>query len=41
MKEIPQIYKWTPQLIDIVQPPLKRLIDHMNGDDETQVNLCN
>ena len=41
MKELPQIYKWMPQLIDIVQPPLKMLIDPMNGDDETQVNLCN
>ncbi|KAH9744124.1 SWIM-type domain-containing protein [Citrus sinensis] len=36
MKELPEICKWTPQLIDIVQPPLKRLIDPMNGDDETQ-----
>ncbi|KAL9441099.1 hypothetical protein AB3S75_019716 [Citrus x aurantiifolia] len=41
MKKLPEICKWTPQLIDIVQPPLKRLINPMNGDNETQVNLCN
>ncbi|KAL9451846.1 hypothetical protein AB3S75_013426 [Citrus x aurantiifolia] len=36
MKELPEICKWTPQLIDIVQPPPKRLVDPMNGDDETE-----
>ncbi|KAH9679259.1 SWIM-type domain-containing protein [Citrus sinensis] len=36
MKELPEICKWTPQLIDIVQPPPKRLVDPMNGDDKTE-----
>ncbi|GAY58361.1 hypothetical protein CUMW_186470 [Citrus unshiu] len=36
MKELPEICKWTPQLIDIVQPLPKRLVDPMNGDVETK-----